>query len=336
MLVSFYFITTLLNSSITQIFTSGSFDQESDAVTASLQQKGVEIIRDSQVDESFNKTFDLVISAAAEMPWDIKEGGRLVRLTTKAASPYGIPATNVTVSTINFQSILNGSNTIIANALRKVMKVTKTVDFKPLSESIKGYSIMDYKDALIDLQKSEGNKNRIVLTTSPQDLIWAHSPIQRKKLSFSAEKAYLLVGCLGGLGRSLAKWMVGRGARHIVFLNRSGDEQAPAKAFVNDLKQQGVKVKVFKGDVASPDVTSSVVQQVQREWPEAPISGVLQAAMVLDDTLFADMSAKQLNKVLGPKVQGTLNLHNALKTSNLDFFVMFSSVCGIVGNIAQG
>jgi len=57
--------------------------------------------------------------------------------------------------------------------------------------------------------------------------------------------------------------------------------------------------------------------------------------MVLDDTLFVDMSAEQLNKVLAPKVQGTLNLHTALNACDMDFFVMFSSVCGIIGNIAQ-
>ena len=44
--------------------------------------------------------------------------------------------------------------------------------------------------------------------------------------------------------------------------------------------------------------------------------------------------SQYLNAVL-PKVKGTLNLHNALLQSPLDFFIMLSSAVGIVGNTSQ-
>jgi aryl carrier-like protein len=41
------------------------------------------------------------------------------------------------------------------------------------------------------------------------------------------------------------------------------------------------------------------------------------------------------NDVIRPKVQGTWNLHEALGHHNLDFFVMFSSMCGLAGHFGQ-
>ena len=47
------------------------------------------------------------------------------------------------------------------------------------------------------------------------------------------------------------------------------------------------------------------------------------------------MTYENWQTVLSPKVQGTWNLHEALKAEKLDFFVMFSSVSGIVGQSGQ-
>ena len=47
------------------------------------------------------------------------------------------------------------------------------------------------------------------------------------------------------------------------------------------------------------------------------------------------MTYEDWQSVLAPKVQGTWNLHEALKAENLDFFIMFSSVSGIMGQSGQ-
>lgn len=41
------------------------------------------------------------------------------------------------------------------------------------------------------------------------------------------------------------------------------------------------------------------------------------------------------NVVLGPKVKGTWNLHEALSESELDFFILFSSISGLIGQPGQ-
>jgi len=47
------------------------------------------------------------------------------------------------------------------------------------------------------------------------------------------------------------------------------------------------------------------------------------------------MSFEDWHAVVNPKVLGTWNIHEALKSSNLDFFVLFSSGSGIIGQSGQ-
>ena len=95
--------------------------------------------------------------------------------------------------------------------------------------------------------------------------------------AFSPDKSYIMIGCLGGLGRSMSKWMMARGARKFVFLGRSGIDKAPARRLVEDLQANGAECKVVRGDVCSADDVQKVVDQA-----DSLIGGVIQAAMGLN------------------------------------------------------
>lgn len=47
------------------------------------------------------------------------------------------------------------------------------------------------------------------------------------------------------------------------------------------------------------------------------------------------MTLSEYQDALRPKVQGTLNLHQKLSTTPLDFFILLSSCAGVIGNIGQ-
>ena len=85
-----------------------------------------------------------------------------------------------------------------------------------------------------------------------------------------------MVGCLGGLGRRLSKWMMDRGARHFVFLGRSGLDKAAARNLVEDLEASGASCSVVRGDACEMVDVEVMVQSA-----EYPICGVVQAAMGL-------------------------------------------------------
>ncbi|KAJ5549646.1 polyketide synthase, partial [Penicillium frequentans] len=148
-------------------------------------------------------------------------------------------------------------------------------------------------------------------------------------------KTYLMVGCLGGLGRSLSQWMIGRGARNFVFLGRSGMKNPVARSLIEGLEQQGALCVVIQGDVTDPD-------DVERAVAAAPLSlgGVVHAAMGLHEAIFSEMTHENWRTGTSAKIEGAWNLHNALskldRENDLDFFVMTSSINGKIGTATEG
>ncbi|KAL5317090.1 hypothetical protein ACEPPN_014184 [Leptodophora sp. 'Broadleaf-Isolate-01'] len=151
-------------------------------------------------------------------------------------------------------------------------------------------------------------------------------------LTFSPESAYLLVGCLGGLGRSLTAFMMERGCVNFVFISRSGADKPDAALLVQELKEAGASVEVYRGDASSEADVTGIVSQVKTTHD---IRGVVHAAMVLEDGMFEGISYESFTAAIKPKVLGALNLHNALKDTTLDFFVMTSSISAVLGNPGQ-
>src|SRR5205814_1697930 len=59
------------------------------------------------------------------------------------------------------------------------------------------------------------------------------------KPGFRGDRSYLLVGGMGGLGRSIAMWMATYGAKHIIFLSRSAGKGEDDAAFIEELELMG-------------------------------------------------------------------------------------------------
>ncbi|KAL4749621.1 hypothetical protein BDW72DRAFT_194652 [Aspergillus terricola var. indicus] len=151
-------------------------------------------------------------------------------------------------------------------------------------------------------------------------------------LRLRSDATYLLVGCLGGLGRSLTSWMLQKGARSFLFLSRSGTDSEQAAALTDHLKAAGARVIVVRGDAS---IREDVERAVEAAPAEQPIRGVIQAAMVLRDGIFSNMTYTDWTTSTKPKVSGTMNLHQVLADVPLDFFVTTSSVSGILGTPGQ-
>lgn len=152
------------------------------------------------------------------------------------------------------------------------------------------------------------------------------------KQLFRENATYLLVGGLGGLGRSIALWMTQNGARHFVFLSRSGGAKPEVTALVRSLQGAGCTVEVVAGSVTNLDDVSRAFGQAR-----LPVAGVLQLSMVLRDGLFANMPHEDWVAATAPKIKGTWNLYHALSAAqqSLDFFVLFSSFAGVIGSRGQ-
>ena len=89
----------------------------------------------------------------------------------------------------------------------------------------------------------------------------------------------MLAGGLGGLGRSIAKWMINKGAKNIVFLSRSGAKDEKAQKLIEELVSEGANISAYACDVGDEVQLKLVIQEIENGFP--PIKGVVQGAMVL-------------------------------------------------------
>lgn len=154
----------------------------------------------------------------------------------------------------------------------------------------------------------------------------------RSKVLFKHDKTYWLVGLTGSLGLSLCEWMIDHGAKHIVITSRNPHVDP---AWVEGTARKGAVVQILGGDVSNKESITGLYAQICATLP--PIVGVVQGAMVLQDTPIRDMSFEQLTAVTQPKVQGSLHLDAIFQHDKalLDFMVFFSSILETTGNMGQ-
>lgn len=148
-----------------------------------------------------------------------------------------------------------------------------------------------------------------------------------------SDATYVIAGGLGGLGRTIARWMVGRGARNLVLLGRSGVKTGTAASkLVKELSNQGVYIHTPPCDVMDAASVQQVLQQVSQRMP--PIKGCVQGSMVLRDQMFSEMSYEDWRVSVECKALGSWNLETNLPR-DLDFFVMLSSASNVIGLTGQ-
>src|SRR5260370_5803398 len=153
-------------------------------------------------------------------------------------------------------------------------------------------------------------------------------------VAIRADATYLVSGGLSGFGLRTARWLVGRGARHLLLLSRRGGAGTPeAAAQLLEFAEQGVTVAAPACDIADLTQLREALDGVEANMP--PLGGVVHAAMVIEDALLRDMDRGQLHRVLAPKMLGALNLHEATRALELDFFVLYSSATTLFGNPGQ-
>lgn len=137
-------------------------------------------------------------------------------------------------------------------------------------------NLADINSAVASFSDDFGAPSTVVMYEPSETPI--HVLSSRAPVSFSPDATYLLVGCLGGLGRSLTSWMMEAGARRFTFLSRSGTDNKSAAKLVADIEAAGAIVQVVRGDATS---RGDVVRAVQGVSSKHPIRGVVHAAMVL-------------------------------------------------------
>ena len=159
---------------------------------------------------------------------------------------------------------------------------------------------------------------------------------------FRPDVSYLITGGLGELGLGVARWMVERGARHVILLGRRG---LPAREEWRDfapetqigrrisavlaLERLGASVTAVQVDIADEGATRKFVDAHDRA-SRPPIDGIIHAAGAVVPRLLVETDAETLAAQFAPKVQGSCVLDRLFSERELTFLVYFSSGSSIL------
>jgi acyl transferase domain-containing protein len=144
----------------------------------------------------------------------------------------------------------------------------------------------------------------------------------------------IITGGTGGLGGYVARWLVERGAQHLVLVSRRGPEAPGAGELRAELEAAGARVSVVAGDVADRATMAGVFAGVPADLP---LRTVVHAAGVGNAfTPLADMTPERLAAELRVKAEGALLLDELTAGMDLDAFVLFSSGAASWGGSGQG
>ncbi|CAK5282480.1 unnamed protein product [Mycena citricolor] len=154
---------------------------------------------------------------------------------------------------------------------------------------------------------------------------------------FSNNKAYIILGGIGGLGVDLAVWMYQNGARHIVLTSRRGIESldrvrdAESIVKIDYLRSRSdLELRLEACDATSVSATTDVLRTLCR-----PLGGCFQLTLVLSDALFGAQTSASFEVVRASKLGVFTAFASVVDMASLDFYVAFSSLSGLVGYAGQ-
>ncbi|KAL6720901.1 hypothetical protein ACLMJK_002826 [Lecanora helva] len=212
--------------------------------------------------------------------------------------------------------------------LLQTLRTCLNVSPKYSDDSIKVIDIADAGEVLTQAERqSEASVVRFDYDNSRVKISPRSAP-----LTFSPDAIYLLVGCLGGLGRSLTRWMSEQGAKNFAFISRSGADKPEAARLIAALEGAGVKTQVFRTDASDERALRNITHTLNSG---GRIGGVVHAASVFKDGMFEHMSHSSFQESINAKALSALSLHRATSQLDLDFFVMTSSISALLGNPGQ-
>lgn len=158
--------------------------------------------------------------------------------------------------------------------LNRILEFCQQGKLRPITP-MKAFEAAKVEEAFRYMQKGQ-HIGKIVVTV-PQNPQSLEAEPARRETVLRGDRTYFFAGGLGGLGQSIATYLVERGARYLIFFSRSAGTFADSNPyFFKELQSLGCNVQAISGSINN-------MQDVQEAVASAanPIAGVLHASMVL-------------------------------------------------------
>jgi acyl transferase domain-containing protein/enoyl-CoA hydratase/carnithine racemase/acyl carrier protein/SAM-dependent methyltransferase/NADP-dependent 3-hydroxy acid dehydrogenase YdfG len=152
-------------------------------------------------------------------------------------------------------------------------------------------------------------------------------------LRFKDHGVYLITGGLGSLGMLFAREILDQTRWGRVVLTGRSDLITEKRARLEGLSAESGRVSYRQVDLSDLDQVKQLVATIQEDYGR--LNGILHSAGMIADNFILKKASKEFREVLVPKVTGTYHLDQASQDVELDFFVLFSSIAGAMGNVGQ-
>ena len=272
---------------------------------------GVDVVLNSLTGEGF---IDASLSC-------LKHGGRFVELARRdilSADEMAAVRADVAYLILELDVLKKTDPAWVGRVLRGVMKRLAAGELKPIIHS--RWPLAE-AGAALSFMRSARHLGKVVVTASPL----ATGRLRQGR-------TYLVTGGLGGIGCAVAGWLADHGAGTIVLHGRR-EPDAAAEEAVGALRERGVTVHVELADVTDAAAVDAMLERIDGQLP--PLGGVIHSVGVLSDGALTNQSWERFEAVLWPKVLGGWHLHRATVERDLEFFILFSSRVGVMGNPGQ-
>ena len=295
-----------------------------DRVLADTDGAGVDVVLNCLSGDAINTNLEI-----------LKPFGRFLELGKRdffANSKIGLRPfrNNVSYFGIDADQLLIKNPVLCAQLFNEIMGLFEQSIFMPLTHH--EFDANSISESFRMMQQSR-HIGKIVVNLHKKPQTHWETRSKSPSLALSPDAYYLVTGGCNGFGLQTAKWLVERGARHLILASRSGVTTADATQALDDFEQQGIEVIIHQLDISDAAAVESMINASHAR--SKPLKGIIHAAAVYEDALILNLNASIMHNVLAPKVQGALNLHHSTSGLALDFFVVYSSVTTMFGNPGQ-
>lgn len=185
------------------------------------------------------------------------------------------PLRNVSYSAIDIEHMFKKNLPLVSRLLQSAFAMVQNCSIRearPLYVQPLSHILKAFKEA------KERTHGKVVLRFGAEDLVPV-IPNEVHPLLLDSSATYVLVGGLGGLGRSLTGLLVEHGAKNLAFISRSGGVSEDHIKFLTELKHQGVNVRAYACDICDKTQLVETIKKCASELPR--IRGAIQGAAVI-------------------------------------------------------
>jgi acyl-CoA synthetase (AMP-forming)/AMP-acid ligase II len=174
---------------------------------------------------------------------------------------------------------------------------------------------------------------RLVCRLEPANL--RHSV--KRELPFRSRGTYLLSGGLGGIGVEIARYLLQHHECNLLLVGTTarGALSVERLESLNALERLSGNVRYAALDICDVPRLQTAVQDACLAWRE-PLDGVIHLAGILKENALFEETSDSFAASLWAKVQGTITLHELVRSQPGALFIHFSSVNACFGGFRVG